>query len=494
MLSLSINVRNQTGVELWRQLYFELRRVIRNGELAPGDKVPPSRELAELIQVSRKTVRQAYQQLITEGYLEAKSGSGTFVHSDIEEYQLKAAQAIPKSRGTKRTDAASPVLSNYAKALSRIEPVEARGPIPRIAFFSWQPAFENLPQTRWTQILNRDYVRAQRTPFQHGRDPRGYEPLRQSLARILPKLRSVKCTPEQIIIVTGLQQAVDLVARMHIEPGTTVAFENPGDPLTRSSFAAYGAKLYPLPVDEQGLQVDSLLRRRTNRKIALAYVTPSYQFPTGGLMPLARKVKLLTWAKESGAILFEDDYDSQFGRDSYPTPALQSLDGGHSVIYFGTFTKILFPPFSIGYLVLPERLAEPYARAISLSTDKLPVQLQSTLANFIDRRYLERHIDRIEYIYEQRRSTIINAFTSRFGNRVELVGEYAGLHVVARFDTKMSDEQLIRKAEEKGIGLVSTKSFYMSNGRRGEFIFSFADLTEELITEGVRKLHAILTK
>src|SRR6516165_10152240 len=221
-LSLSINIKEEPGVELWRQLYLELRRLIRDGELTPGDKVPPSRELAELLPVSRKTVRQAYQQLITEGYLEAKSGSGTFVHTDIEEDDLKAAQAAPKSRGSRRGDSANVSLSRYARDIARIESLEPKGPAPAIAFFSWQPAFDNLPQTRWTQILNREYIRAQKTSFQHGRDPRGYEPLRKSLARILPRLRSIKCAPEQIIIVTGLQQAVDLVARMHVEEGSTV--------------------------------------------------------------------------------------------------------------------------------------------------------------------------------------------------------------------------------------------------------------------------------
>lgn len=494
VFSLSIHIKEEPGMELWRQLYLELRRLIRAGELAPGDKVPPSRELAELLPVSRKTVRQAYQQLITEGYLEAKSGSGTFVHTGIEEDELKAAQAVPKSRSARRADSANVTLSSYAKAVARIDPIEVKDEAAEISFFSWQVAFENLPQTRWTQILNREYVRAQKGSFQHRGDPRGYGPLRKSLARVLAKLRSIKCVPEQIIIVTGLQQAVDLVARMHVDAGATVAFENPSDPLARATFTAYGAKLLPLSVDEQGVQIEPLLRRRVDKKVALAYVTPSHQFPTGALMSLSRKLKLLTWAKEHGVVIFEDDYDSQFGYEGYPTPALQSLDGGHSVIYFGTFAKVLFPPFSIGYLVLPEHLVEVYTRALALAADKLPLQLQSALANFIDRRHLELHINRIELIYEQRRAALIEALKDSFGDRVELMGEYSGLYVVARFKSKLTDEQLVRKARERGMGMVSTKSFYLSDPKRGEFIFSCADLTEALIIEGVRKLRSILIR
>jgi GntR family transcriptional regulator/MocR family aminotransferase len=492
--SLSINIGKDPGVELWRQLYFEIRRLIRAGELAAGDKVPPSRELAELLQVSRKTVREAYQQLTTEGYLETKPGSGTFVHTDIKKDDLKAAQAVPKSAGARGSRVAPVVLSDYARDVLRIEPLKQAAPAPNISFFSWQPAFGNLPQTRWTQILNREYLRAQKTRLQPERDPRGHEPLRQSLARVLTKLRGVKCTPEQIIVLTGLQQAVDLVARMHVEAGTAVAFENPGDPVTRAAFAAYGAKLYPLPVDEQGMQVEWLLRWKASRKIALTYCTPSHQFPTGALMPLSRKLKLLSWAKERGALIFEDDYDSQFGCVGYPTPSLQGLDGGHSVIYFGTFTKVLFPPFSIGYLILPEHLAELYSRALSLATDELPVQLQSALSNFIDRRYLERHINRIEQIYEERRAALIGALKENLGDRMEMVGENSGLYVMVRFDTKLSDEQIVRKGQELGIGLVSTKPFYLTAPRRGEFIFAWADLTEDLIFQGVQKLRTILKK
>jgi GntR family transcriptional regulator/MocR family aminotransferase len=242
------------------------------------------------------------------------------------------------------------------------------------------------------------------------------------------------------------------------------------------------------------MQVDLLLRRKTSHRIALTYVTPSHQFPTGALLPLSRKTKLLAWAKEHGSVIFEDDYDGQFGYEEYPTPALQGLDGGHSVIYFGTFTKVLFPPFSIGYLVLPERLQDAYARAISLASDKLPVQLQSALAHFIDRRYLERHIKRIEFIYAQRRDVLIEALKNFFGDRIQMVGEYSGLHIVVRFKTKLSDEQIIRKAEEQGIALVSTRPFYIGDGIAGEFIFAYADLTEELINEGVRTLRSILTR
>lgn len=493
MKRLSIRLKPDSSVDLWRQLYQQLQKLIRAGQLKPGEALAPTRKMAEQLKVSRKTVRLAYEQLVNEGYLESRIGSGTFVNLDLEEHQKMLSEPAENGKKAASDKAGKTHLSIYGKAIANIDIEQAGNSTKAMSFFNWQPAFSRIPSTHGSEILMREYLRAQRSAAKRTGDPQGYAPLCQAIAQALTRLRKVKCTAQQVIVTSGLQQAVDLVARMHAGPGDLVAFEDPCYVPIRDSFEANGARIMPVAIDEQGLMVDSLLASKEAKKVKLVYVSPSHQFPTGASMPLARQLKLLEWSRKNGALILEDDYDSEFGYGDYPRPAMQGIDTSQSVIYFGTFTKVLFAPFSVGYLIVPPRLVELYDRGVTLICDPLPEELLSTLATFIQKGHLERHIKRIELLYKKRRERLLSALTQLLDSSVEILGHTSGLHVLIRIKSKSSDKEIIERSRASGLGLVSTQPFYYRKRTRGEFVFGYADLTEEMIDEGVKRLRRVLT-
>ncbi|MCI0353030.1 MAG: PLP-dependent aminotransferase family protein, partial [Acidobacteriales bacterium] len=375
---------------LHEQLYDGIRQAILSGALSPGQRVPSSRELAELLDISRSTVTDCYEQLLTEGFFEARAGSGTFVTRLISKPKPPA-KAAPKSA---RTAKANVHLSSYGKALASSPPRNGARPDPEICFYGWRPAFDEVPVTQWTRVQGRRSRRTSSNLLDYASDQLGYKPLREAIAEYIARSRGVKCAADQVLIVLGLQQALDLVAKVHVETGNAVAVENPGYPQAWRSFAMQGGKICPIPVDESGLIVENLSKSPA-RNAKLIYLTPSHQFPTGAVMPLARRLALLSWAHKSGGMILEDDYDSEFRYTGKSIPALQGLDEGESVVYVGTFTKVLYPSLSVAYMVVPPSLVNIYAQARLLASDQVPLPLQDALAEFIEEGHLDRHIKRM---------------------------------------------------------------------------------------------------
>jgi GntR family transcriptional regulator/MocR family aminotransferase len=319
----------------------------------------------------------------------------------------------------------------------------------------------------------------------------GYRPLREAIARYLVQSRAVQCSADQILIVAGSQQALDLVTRILIDRGDQIALENPGYLGARQIFLAQGATLYPLPVDSSGVVVEALWKRLP--EIKLVYVTPSHQFPTGAVLSLSRRLDLLAWAELAGALIVEDDYDSEYRYGGRPIPALQGLDHRGLVLYIGTFSKVLFPSLRIGYLVVPPKLIEVFARAKWLSDRQSPLLEQYVLTDFINEGYLERHIRRMRSLYNQRRQKLVQALIDYFGERVTILGENAGMHLMVRLSTPLSDKAVISRAAAMGVGLVSARRYYLENECSGEFILGYADLREPEIEIGVQRLATALS-
>ena len=244
-------------------------------------------------------------------------------------------------------------------------------------------------------------------------------------------------------------------------------------------------------MDNSGLIVQELADS-AQKNIRLVYVTPSHQFPTGAILSLPRRLELLNWAQQTGGLIIEDDYDSEFRYGEKPIPALQGLDKSDSVLYIGTFSKVLFPSLRIGYLVLPKSLVAIFTRAKWLSDRHLPILEQQVLADFIESGYLERHIRKMRSIYDKRRQTLVKALKKHFGKCATILGEKAGIHVMVRFKSYLSDEEIIKKAAKVGIGMMSANPHYLTNHPTGEFIFGYGDLTETQLTEGIRRLAQII--
>lgn len=461
--------RDRAGVGA--QLCEGLRRAIRSGALRPGTRLPSTRALATRLRLARSTVALAFDQLAAEGYIEGRRGSGTYVSA------IGAARrtALPPRRPG--MIAATLTLSRFVSRLAPLAPVarSRAGVIDLSASGSDERLF---PFAVWQRLVRRYWRRrrAQRVP---ARDALGDATLRAAIAAYLGRARGVRCGAEQVIVVNGSQQALDLCARVFVDEDAAVAVEEPGYPDATHVFAAAGARVCPVPVDDEGLVVRAL-----PPAVRLAHVTPSHQFPTGVVLSLPRRLALLAWARRVGGFVVEDDYDSEFRYDGAPLPALQGLEDDAPVVYVGTFSNAMFAGLRLGYLVVPDALVEPFARAKWYASRETAHLDQAVLAEFIREGHFERHLRRIRRTYRRRREALIEALARCFGDAVQILGDASGLHLVARF----ADAHIGAGAAARGVALRATADYYAGPPRAGEVLLRFTAFDERTLSEGVRRL------
>ena len=486
-MDLAIALDNNTAIPLHQQLYEELRRAILSGRLLPRQRIPSTRSLAKSLGISRTTVTSCYEQLLSEGYLETIVGSGTYVCAQLPDDLLHSTpvESVQKT--------VLPIqLSKYAARLADMDTSLMSEPDLQISFRYGRPAFDHFPMQTWRKLLSR-HCRENSTWLDYATDALGYKPLRDAIARYLSRSRAVQCEPEQVIITNGTQQALYLIMRLLIELGDAIALEDPGYLSARRIFLSQGAKLLPIRVDESGLVVKDLAKY-ANESIKLVYVTPSHQFPTGAILSLPRRLELLAWAQQNSAMIIEDDYDSEYRYGDRPIPALQGLAQTDSVLYIGTFSKVLFPSLRIGYLVLPPSLISLFARAKWLSDRSLPSLEQQVLADFIEQGHIDRHIRKMRSLYDLRRQALVQALKANFGEKAKILGEKAGLHLMVRLQTHLTDEEIIQRAARVGVGMMSAQPSYLNANCAGEFIFGYSELRQEQIQQGISRVAQVLTK
>jgi GntR family transcriptional regulator/MocR family aminotransferase len=491
-MELAITLDQRSTTPLHKQLYDELRRAILMGRLKPGERVPSTRGLSQSLGVSRATVTQSYEQLLSEGYLRAATGSGTFVGCELPDELLKI-KPVEKSRpAAKPQETRRQIeLSRYGASIADSLPFEPPEPEAPINFKTGRPALDEFPSQQWRRLTLKHFRAKDDSLLDYADGSLGYEPLREAIAGYLRHARAVKCAADQVVIVSGAQQGLDLIAKLLIDRGDPVAIENPGYLGARRVFLAHGAELLPIPVDESGIVVEALTSK-SKGGLKLVYVTPSHQFPTGVTLTLPRRLDLLAWAEKTGAMIVEDDYDSEFRFGSRPIPALQGLANGDSVIYVGTFSKVLFPSLRVGYLVAAPIWARIFARAKWLADRQTPTIEQRVLADFINEGHLERHLRRMRTLYDNRRQTLVRALATHFGDRVTVLGGNAGMHLMIRLRSGLDDDEVTRRARASGVGLVSARLYYLGEERRDEFVLGYAGLSERRIQEGARRLAKIL--
>ncbi len=484
-MEMAINLDKYDQLPLHQQLYEELRHSILNGRLSAGQRIPSTRTLAKSLGVSRATVTLSYEQLISEGYLQALIGSGTSVSTQLPDDLLQAPSVTPV-RKTTATGSEQLKLSSYGRnVLQLVRQTEE----PALFNFKYcRPAVDQFPVAEWRRLLFRHCRSGQHDLLDYAEDARGYAPLRQSIARYLARARAVNCDPDQIVIVNGSQQALQLCAQILINRGDMVALENPGYLGARQAFLTHGARLRPVTVDEDGIRVTALPGQQTR----LLYVTPSHQFPTGAVLSLPRRLELLAWAERSGAFIVEDDYDSEFRYDARPIPSLQGLAQHENVLYVGTFSKVLFPSLRIGYIVLPAALVNVFERAKWLMDRHTPTLDQRALADFIDEGHLERHLRRMRGLYDRRRQKLAAALQAHFGDRVTILGKNSGMHLMIRLQTSWSSKEVTERAASAGVGLLNAGMYYLKGDRGDEFVLGYAAVSERRIQEGVRRLAGAL--
>lgn len=471
------------GVPLYRWLYEELRAAILAGRLPPGARLPATRDLAEQYGLSRPTIVSAFEQLRLEGYVEGKVGSGTYVSKTLPDTLLHA----PQARAAKRARAKKPHFSEYARRLPVF--VEA-GFRPLRAFRARYPALDEFPTGLWAQVAARRLRRAS-VQLLSGGEALGYRPLRQAVAEYLNTSRGVKCAAEQVLIISGVQQALDRASRLLLNPGDPVWMEEPGYPGAARAFAAIGARICPVPVDSQGLNLEAGMRRWDRPR--LVYVTPAHQFPLGMTMSLSRRLALLAWAQRSGAVIFEDDYDSEYRYAGRPIPALQGLDTAGVVIFAGSFSDVLFPGLRLAYIVVPPAMVDRFAAAESVSTHPSPLVDQAILSDFIREGHFARHVRRMRELYAERLEALLDCARKELAGVLTIPPIEAGLRTVAWLQPQMSAEKAALLAEKRQIDVLPLSRYAWGKSKPNGLVLGFAAVGTKEIRRGVQGLAEALT-
>lgn len=500
-----LEVRRHSATALHRQLYDGLRQAILEGRLVVGARLPSTRALAETLEVSRNTVLLAYEQLLIEGYIVGKVGAGSFVANCLPDGFLRLHPApVPRQR-----DLALPRARTVPPRAGG-RPLSASNVGSRGAFtpdtFPWRrwgqllaepprpfrlgvPALDAFPWRVWGRLLTKRWRSTSRF-LVGGKHPLGYPPLRELIAAYLRDARGLDCTPDQVIVVGGSQQGLDLATRVLLEPGAAVWVENPGYPWAHNLLRAAGARLIPVPVDAEGLDVSAALTR--HRLARAAIVTPSHQFPLGATMTVARRLRLLQWASQNDAWIVEDDYDSEYRYRGLPLPALQSLDRNGRVIYLGTLSKVLFPGLRLGYLVVPPALIDAFSTKSFLAGYYPPMLNQAVLADFIAEGHFGRHVRRMRSLYEERQRRLVEASHRWLTGVVHVDAAEAGMHLVGWLGGGKSDVVTAQLCASHGIDVFPLSACCLEKIPKRGLLLAYAGYDERAIVEGVQRMAAVL--
>ena len=472
------------GVPLYHWLYEQLRIAILEGRLHPGARLPATRDLALAYKLSRATMVTAFEQLKSEGYVEGRTGSGTYVSKVLPDQLLQVGGVQTESRLPRRAVS----LSAYAK---RLQPFRSRVRYPVRAFRPNQAALDLFPTTLWAQIAARRLRKAS-TKLLAGGETLGYRPLREAVAEYLNTSRGVKCTAEQVLIVSGAQEGLDRTARLLLNPGEPAWMEEPGYPGAAAVLRAVGAKICGVPVDAEGLDLERGIKRWPRPK--LVYVTPAHQFPLGVTMSLRRRLGLLEWARKSGVLVFEDDYDSEYRYSGRPVPALQGLDRAGVVIFGGSFSAVMFPAMRLGYLVVPPEMVDVFAAAQSVSTHHPPLLGQAVLCDFIREGHFARHIRRMREVYAERLGVLLKGAHEKLAGLVDISNVEAGLQTIGWLGEQVLAEDVAEAAAKKNVEVIPLRRYAFGKVRGNGIVLGFAAVEPRELRRGVEELAAVLRK
>lgn len=479
IFELAIALPPRGSRNLLRALHNQIRTAIVNGRLQPGLRLPATRKLAALTGVSRNTVTAVYEQLHSQGYITIHPGAGAFV-SDAT---FRLDRHLVQASDTK----ADPRLSPFW----RKPPLLSRPfqPPYRFDFRMGLSDVSAFPFQAWQRLL----VRSQRALAKAATayaDPQGQATLRDAVATHVSSARAVACLPDDIVVTAGIQQALDLLARILVTPGkTVVAVENPGYRPAHIVFAAAGATIVNIPVDAEGIMVE-----RIPPGTQIIYVTPTHQFPLGYTMSMPRRLALLNFAQRHGAAIIEDDYDSEFRYNGRPLDALQTLDRNGSVFYIGTFSKCLFPALRLGFVVTPVWARYALVAAKRFNDWHSPVLEQNTLATFITEGYLERHIRKMRHIYGERRTVLTEAINRLCDNLLEPIPADCGMHLTALLKNPFQATAVALQAEEIGIGLYSLDRYPIAGNETNGFAFGLGMIKTEQIDDALGLLAGLMRR
>lgn len=463
-----------SALPLGRQLYERLKQMILDGELAAEARLPSSRTLAVELGVSRNTVLDAYDQLSAEGYLETRHGSGT-----------RVAPGIVSGRGESRADSLT---------LAMAPPLGVTLPPGMVSFRSGIPALDAFPREEWAKTYQRACERLPHDALRYS-TPAGVMALREAVAGYLYRTRGIRCHPERVMITSGATQGLRILARLLRRRGQRVLAEDPVHAGLREVLEVTGLCVEGVPVDDRGMDTGLLPSAEDARRsgVAFVYVTPSHQYPMGGILPVQRRQALVRFARDAGCLIVEDDYDGEFRHEGAPVGSLHEL-APESVVYLGSFSKILAPALRLGFAILPAGLLADWHNEklyTDVHTDALS---QYALASFIESGALERHIWRMKKLYRRRRTFLVRALMQSFGDAVGICGHATGLHLVAAFQGVRFDDNVMRKLAQGGVEATPVRAYALKKGEdhANELILGYSHLSEVEMEKGVMVLRQVV--
>lgn len=446
----------EPDVPLYLQLYHRYRDAIVSGKLRPGDRVASIRSLASELNVARGTVELAYQLLTSEGYFLARGPAGTVVSPWLD--RLHATSSVSRSK---------PIAATAEPRLTAAEP---------LPFQLGLPALDAFPHTTWARLAGRR-LRTHHSPQAMAYpDPAGDEALRRAIAAYLGISRGIACTHGQVFVTAGYRGALDLICHTLLNAGDTGWFEEPGYRFAREFLQRAGMQLAPVPVDEEGLTVEQGLQRAPDARFAV--VTPTHQSPLGVALSLPRRLALLAWARQAHAWIIEDDYDSEFRYHGRPLPALKSLDHDGRVLYAGTFSKVLFPDLRLAYLVVPTSQIERFRDAANHLPGPGSSLLQATVADFMEQGHFARHLRKMRALYALRRTTVVVALTDALGERLRIMPQAGGIHILAMLDAPDKDKTLAAAAQRHGLAVQALSDWRARRATQGGLLMGFTNIRD----------------
>ncbi|MBK5481774.1 PLP-dependent aminotransferase family protein [Peribacillus sp. TH16] len=458
MFEITLTLEKTKKEPLYLQLYEYIKVEIQNGQINAGIKLPSKRKLAVHLGIGLNTVDAAYQQLIAEGYVESRLRKGYYV-ADLERI-LPIMEQLPVSQGM----------------------IYPQRETSKIDFNHGRVDIDSFPHSVWKKCLNNTLYHQERELFISG-DSQGEVGLRTEIAAYLFQSRGVRCVPDQIIIGAGTQYLIHLL-RLLLGNERIFGVEDPCFHRVREVLRLEGAHMTFIPLDESGMSVDTLKESAAN----VAYVTPSHQFPSGMIMPITRRVELLNWAEKNNGYIIEDDYDGEFRHAGKPIPSLQGLDINGRVIYLGTFSKSLIPTIRVGYMVLPKELAIIYHEKLKGYKQTVSRMIQETLCLFMKNGHWERHLNKMRTIYRKKNKVLLNAIEENFNDRVTVIGEKSGLHVLLKVKNSSTESELIQMAASVGVKVHPTSVYHSKKVKEPTILIGYGGLTEREIEEGIRLL------
>lgn len=489
-MSLALRFEPDSETPLHKALTQALIDAIRNGRLAPGDRVPSTRDLANQLSVSRITVVRSYNDLVSQGIFETAQGKPTRV--SLTAARVLVGDKVPPTSGQSETygGALEIDLSDYGQRLVETLFVGATSADQPLLNYG-APAAADLPLDQWRRILLRCCKEYDPSILSYDADPFGYYPLRVAIAGFLARARGVQCSADQVVIFATAQQALDMLIRLCVSAGDMVAIENVSYASLRSSLGVHGAQVMALDVSLDGAEVEQL--NADSVKVKIACVSPARQDPLGVPLSSAKRAGLVAWARRHSTLIVEDDYDGFICFGHRAEPALQG-DAPESVVYLSTFWKLCYPIVSLGFAVVPKRLIPAFYAAKLLAERKTSLIESAALTAFIEEGHLERHVKKLRDTWEERRQTLIFALSQAFGKTIEISKNSGGTHLVIWLDDSYSSETILECALAAALPVVSSEPYYLRGARANEFLIGFGHLTTQQLSENVSKFKELLDR